>query len=209
MIHAYDKLYLSKAQVSLGSMLDFAVYDLKISLEDFYNSFLFSEFSKQFERGEASVIAGKSGVELALEITRDFSKKTDYRPSANRSEEYWAGWALAYFQWNTNLTFREINSFIPVTEILSMYNPYHEMDITQFCEHMEELFNSRNPVSNLKRLRLNAKLSQSQLSKISGIPLKTIQQYEQKQKNIAAAKAETVIILSKILSCSVEDLMNL
>ena len=208
MIYAYDKIYLSKAQSNLGSMFDFAVYDLKQSLSVFYDKFLFSNISRQLEKGETSVIAGKSGVELALEIIGDFSKKETYRPVANRSEEYWAGWALAYFQWNANLTFNQINKYIPILEILSMYNPYHEMDITHFCEHMEKLFYSRNCVSNLKRFRTEAKLTQSQLSKISGIPLKTIQQYEQRQKNIAAAKTETVIILSKILNCSVEDLMG-
>ena len=40
MIHAYDKIYLSRAQGVLGSMLDFAVHDLGLTLEDFYKRFL-------------------------------------------------------------------------------------------------------------------------------------------------------------------------
>lgn len=128
MIHAYDKSYLSKAQTTLASMLDFAVYDLKLSLASFYGIFLASNVSLRFGSGDAALIAGKSGVELALEVLGDESLADKYRPAANRSPEYWAGWALAYFQWQTNLTFRQIDSLIPITEILAMYTPYHEMD---------------------------------------------------------------------------------
>ena len=60
----------------------------------------------------------------------------------------------------------------------------------------------------LKALRLNAGLSQSELAEISDIPVRTIQQYEQNQKNINAAKAETVVKLAKALNCTVEALME-
>ncbi len=208
MIHAYDKNYLSKAQNNLASMLDFAVYDLKEDLSSFYKKFLQSKISSQFERGESTVIVGKSGVELALDVMGDESLASKYRPAANRTPEYWCGWALAYFQWQTNLCFRKINKFIPISEVLAMYSPYHEMDISQFCDKMIELYNKRKNNTNLKALRLDAGLSQSELAEISDIPVRTIQQYEQNQKNINAAKAETVIKLAKALNCSVEALME-
>ena len=208
MIHAYDKNYLSKAQNNLASMFDFAVYDLKEDLTLFYKKFLQSKISSQFERGEATVIAGRSGVELALELIGDESLASKYRPAANRTPEYWCGWALAYFQWQTNLSFKEIDNYIPVSEVLNMYSPFHEMDISQFCDKMLELYNKRKNNTNLKKLRLGAELSQSQLAEISDIPLRTIQQYEQNQKNINAAKAETVVKLAKALNCTVEALLE-
>ena len=208
MIHAYDKNYLSKAQNNLASMFDFAVYDLKEDLTLFYKKFLQSKISSQFERGEATVIAGRSGVELALELIGDESLASKYRPVANRTPEYWCGWALAYFQWQTNLSFKEIDNYIPVSEVLNMYSPFHEMDISQFCDKMLELYNKRKNNTNLKKLRLGAELSQSQLAEISDIPLRTIQQYEQNQKNINAAKAETVVKLAKALNCTVEALLE-
>ena len=208
MIHAYDKNYLSKAQNNLASMFDFAVYDLKEDLTLFYKKFLQSKISSQFERGEATVIAGRSGVELALELIGDESLASKYRPVANRTPEYWCGWALAYFQWQTNLSFKEIDNYIPVSEVLNMYSPFHEMDISQFCDKMLELYNKRKNNTNLKKLRIGAELSQSQLAEISDIPLRTIQQYEQNQKNINAAKAETVVKLAKALNCTVEALLE-
>ena len=208
MIHAYDKNYLSKAQNNLASMLDFAVYDLEEDLSSFYQKFLQSKICSQFERGESTVIVGKSGVELALDVMGDESLASKYRPAANRTPEYWCGWALAYFQWQTNLCFREINKFIPISEVLAMYSPYHEMDISQFCDKMIELYNKRKNNTNLKALRLDAGLSQSELAEISDIPVRTIQQYEQNQKNINAAKVETVVKLAKALNCTVESLME-
>ena len=208
MIHAYDKNYLSKAQNNLASMLDFAVYDLEENLSYFYLKFLQSKICSQFERGESTVIAGKSGVELALDIIGDETLASQYRPAANRTPEYWCGWALAYFQWYSNLGFKEINKYISISEILAMYSPYHEMDISQFCDKMIELYNKRKNNTNLKALRLDAGLSQSELAEISDIPVRTIQQYEQKQKNINAAKAETVVKLAKALNCTVEALME-
>lgn len=208
MIHAYDKNYLSKAQNNLASMLDFAVYDLEEDLSYFYLKFLQSKICSQFERGESTVIAGKSGVELALDIIGDETLASKYRPAANRTPEYWCGWALAYFQWQTNLGFKEINKYISISEILAMYSPYHEMDISQFCDKMIELYNKRKNNTNLKALRLDAGLSQSELAEISDIPVRTIQQYEQNQKNINAAKAETVVKLAKALNCTVEALME-
>lgn len=208
MIHAYDKNYLLKAQNNLASMLDFAVYDLEEDLSLFYQKFLQSKFCSQFERGESTVIVGKSGVELALDVMGDESLASKYRPAANRTPEYWCGWALAYFQWYTNLSFKELNNHIPISEVLAMYSPYHEMDISQFCDKMIELYDKRKNDTNLKAIRLDAGLSQSELAEISDIPVRTIQQYEQNQKNINAAKAETVVKLAKALNCTVEALME-
>lgn len=144
MIHAYDKIYLYKAQCNLGGMLDYAVYDLNLLLSDFYKKFLDSEISKRFEIGESSVIAGKSGVELALDVLNINEKIVKYKPTLGRSPEYWTGWVLAYFQWYENISFSKINDLIPIEEIYRMYNPYHEMDITQICEHLENVLNSRD-----------------------------------------------------------------
>lgn len=212
MICAYDKIYLEKARVSLGRMLDFAVYDLKYDITDFFNMFISSGLAKRFENGESSILTGKSGIELAYAVLDYSNQKTDIiiqpRYSSNRSPEYWAGWALAYYQWQTALPFSKIIKYIPIYDIVSLYPKYHEMDIRQFVDEMNRLYNLSKKNTNLKERRLQAKLSQEQLSKLSSVPLRTIQQYEQRQKNINSAKIETVVALSKALSCQPTDLME-
>ena len=208
-IHAYDEIYLQRARKSLGRMFDYAIIDLGYKLEEVWQMFLDSPISKQFENGDASIIAGKSGIELALIIV-DYN--LDYVTHSNRQEkgkEYWLGYVLAYYQWYTCLDFDEITEFITITEIESMYNPYHEMDVRQFCDELTRIINSRKIHTNLKRRRNLAGISQSELAKITGIPVRTIQQYEQRQKNINNAKSEYIVSLARALYCEPKSLLEL
>ena len=211
MIHAYDKIYLDKARTALGRMLDFAVYDLKYDIEDFFALFITSGIAARFEKGDYSVIVGMSGVELAykvLEVTKGEENRIKPQYSADRSEEYWAGWALAYYQWDTALSFEEIVRAVPMKRIVKMDSPYHEMDIRQFCDKMNERYRTAQPETNLKALRQRSGLSQRELSEQSGVPLRTIQQYEQRQKSINKAQAEYLFMLARSLCCEIEDLLE-
>lgn len=211
MIHAYDKVYLEKARTTLARMLDFAVYDLQYDIEDFFKMFIDSGIAARFEKGDFQIIAGKSGVELAYDVAEILGEdKRNIKPryTANRSKEYWTGWALAYYQWETGLSFSEIVKYIPIKAIVSLYNPYHEMDIRHFADKMNELYIAAKPDANLKLIRTKLNLTQKELSDISGVPVRTIQQYEQRQKNINKAQTEYLVMLSKALSCKIEDLLE-
>lgn len=211
MIHAYDKIYLEKARTALGRMLDFAVYDMKYDITQFFSLFLASGIAELFEQGDFTVLVGKSGVELAYEVVERTSGVTErIKPcyTIDRSEEYWVGWALAYYQWQTALNFEEIVKYITIEEIRKLYYPYHEMDIRQFVDKMNELYRTAKPETNLKLLRKQAGISQRQLADFSGVPLRTIQQYEQRQKNINKAQVEYLWMFAKTLNCRVEDLLE-
>lgn len=211
MMHAYDKMYLEKARTALARMLDFAVYELKYDLDEFWNMFLTTDVATRFGRGDFSLIAGKSGIEISYEILDEAGLPylhIEPRHTMNRSEEYWTGWALAYYQWETGLSFAEITRVIPIKEILALYSPYHEMDIRHFVDKMNELYREANPDTNLKRIRKLAGLSQGQLAKEADIPVRTIQQYEQRQKNINKAQVEYLVRLAGVLGCEVEVLVE-
>ena len=211
MMHAYDKLYLEKARAALARMLDFAVYDLHQDLTSFFDLFISSGVAQLFEQGDIHILVGKSGVELAYEVLERSGlayKRVTPQYSMDRSEEYWTGWALAYYQWETAQPFAEIVQYIPIRDIQAMYDPYHEMDIRQFCDAMNERLRKAKPETNLKLLRQQNGLSQKQLAEISSVPLRTLQQYEQRQKNINKAQAEYLVSLSTALNCSVEQLIE-
>ncbi|MBQ9768073.1 MAG: helix-turn-helix transcriptional regulator [Lachnospiraceae bacterium] len=212
MMCAYDRLYLEKARTALGRMFDYAVYELKYDLTEFFALFLATGMARRFERGDAEVLVGKSGVELAYDVCYDSEVKIEFTPfrgTSDRSPEYWAGWALAYYQWKTALPFSEIVQAVPLETIVSLYSPYHEMDIRQFVDKMNELYRAANPETRLKRFRKRAGVSQSELAELSGVPVRTIQQYEQRQKNINKAAAESLVNMARVLCCEVADLMEL
>ena len=205
MIHAYDKLYLEKARLTLAGMIDYAVNSLKYNISVFFDLFIASGVAEQFESGDASTIAGSSGPELVFKILDTCKipyKQAKQKCTRARSREYWTGWALAYYQWESALSFESIIQAVPIEDIHGMYDPYHEMDIRHFVDEMNIIINISHPDSNLKRLRTYAGLSQSQLALASGVPVRTIQQYEQRQKNINKAGADYIFMLANALGCN-------
>ena len=211
MIHAYDKVYLDKARTALGRMLDFAVYDLKYDIAEFFDLFIKSGVAERFETGDFTIISGMSGVEIAYKVLEQSGVERErIKPNytASRSEEFWTGWALAYYQWETSMSFAEIVQYVPIKDILALYQPYHEMDIRQFVDKVNAMYRAAKPETNLKLLRQKAGLSQRELADLSNIPVRTIQQYEQRQKNINKAQAEYLVMLAKVLYCEVGDLLE-
>lgn len=211
MIHAYDKVYLEKARISVGRMLDFSVNDLHYDIGDFFELFIKTGIAERFERGDFTLIAGMSGVELTYEVFEKAGiaiERVKTRYTSDRSKEFWTGWALAYYQWYTSESFAEITKYIPIKDIVALYSPYHEMDIRQFVDKMNELYRKAKPETNLKLRRKRAGLSQRELAEQTGISVRTIQQYEQRQKNINKAQGEYLALLAKALCCNVEDLIE-
>ena len=192
-------------------MLDFAVHDLKYSIQEFFSLFIKSGVAERFGKGDYTILAGKSGVEVVYEVLEKMQidvERTAPKYVMNRSEEYWTGWALAHYQWETALSFEEIEKFIPIHYVKALYSPYHEMDIKHFIEKMNDLYREAKPDTNLKRKRKQVGLSQSELAELSGIPVRTIQQYEQRQKHINKAHVEYLFKLSNALGCDIECLME-
>ena len=211
MIHAYDKIYLSTAQKCLAHMLDYMVNDLKYPLEKAWEYFGVSGLSRNFELGDCTILAGTSGVELARKVLEQAGEPIPTRKASyayDRSPEYWTGWAIAYYQWDTGLRFSEIEQAVPIAEVRMLYTPYHEMDVRQFADKMNELYRAAKPETNLKSLRTLAEMSQSELARQAGILVRTIQQYEQRQKDINKAQGKTLLRLARVLHCSMDDLLE-
>ena len=62
--------------------------------------------------------------------------------------------------------------------------------------------------TNLKRIRMSYGCTQAELAERSGVSLRSIQMYEQRNKDINKASAETVYRISKVLGCTMEDLIE-
>ncbi len=209
MTHAYNEFYLSNAKDRLSAFFDYAINDCKMAPEWITSLFVTTGYAEQFERGNPAFVAGMSGVELAQAvILKAYGKKELPQPtwSEERSPEYWAGWALARYQWYTALSFAAIDEIVPIASVIAMYNPFHEMDIRQFFDEMNKRILSVRPDTNLKRLRIAAGFSQDDLARLSGVPVRMIQHYEQRVKSINRAAYETVAQLAQALRCHPESL---
>ncbi len=89
-----------------------------------------------------------------------------------------------------------------------MYDPLHEADISKLVDIMDSRMKEFFSEINLKRIRTAYGLTQAELSKRSGVSLRSIQMYEQQQKNINKAGAETIFRLAQVLGCAMEDLIE-
>ena len=109
MTHAYSESYLNNAKDRLSSFFDYAINDCKLKPDWITALFINTGYAEQFERGNPAYVAGMSGVELARAvITKAYGPKELPAPTnaEDCSPEYWAGWAVAEYQWFTGVVSR-------------------------------------------------------------------------------------------------------
>lgn len=138
-VHAYSEDYLWGAQRILGDMLDFGVNTCQLDMDFIMNKFIESGIADNFAIGNPKYVAGMTGCEVlrtVLEKTGEENPKENDIMYVDKSPEYWTGWALAYYQWYRNYKFQEIQSKVPVSEVVKMYI-LHEADVMKFVEIMD------------------------------------------------------------------------
>lgn len=207
MTHAYSQLYLNKTSRAIGNMLHAAVVEFGISGADFLEQFIQTGIAEHFENGSPAYIAGRSGLELFLEV-RNKSTGKDYDcnliESYDRSPEYWIGWVLTHYQWYSGRTFKCLLDTIPYDELLGLYSILHEADISKSYEVFDAHFARLE--SPLKTARKRCGLTQKELSIKSGVSLNTIRAYEHKSKDLNKAQFNIIMRLSKTLKCDTSEL---
>lgn len=210
-IRAYQEIYLNKAQAALGDAFDYAVNICHIPGTDFTRYFAASSVSKRMENGEPALLAGKSGIEIAADVIFETTgKQLEIMPKVRfgRSCEYWIGWAICYYQWYSARSYRDIFRVLSFEDLRNMYITLHEADITKFVEIADEKIRKHFAETNLKRFRAYFGCSQAELAKRSGVSLRSIQMYEQRNKDINKASAETLYRIAKVIGCTMESLLE-
>lgn len=140
MTHAYSELYLDDAMCIMGEMLDYAINDCGYEPDEYFNWFIASGIAAQFEKGNPKYVTGMSGIELALDVIYEITGEHNViAASGNFSRAYWAGWAMAYYQWYRSITFSDmVNKGLPVSQVMQMYI-LHEADISKFADYADEI----------------------------------------------------------------------
>ena len=211
MTHAYDERYLDDAMRNLGEATDYAVNACKMSLQKFFDLFVATGFAAQFGNGVPKIISGLSGTELVHEIILKSGieqELPEVQAEYNYSPEYWCGWIIAYYQWRTGRTFKDIFQNISAREIEKLYPTLHEAAEDKFVDVVNSIIERKTTTTKLQELRKNIGYSQRELAEKSGVNLRTLQQYELKAKDINKAAATTLLALSKTLGCRIEDLLE-
>lgn len=211
MMRAYDEKYLNDAMHNLAEMFDYVSIGCGMELDEFFSMFLTSGLAAQFGNGVPRVISGLSGTELAFAVFEKsgveaavLEARTDYQCS----KEYWCGWVLAYYQWFTARSFKEIREYITMEEIKELYPAMHEASEDKFVDVLNQRIRLKKYATRLQMLRKNAGFSQKELAEKAEVNLRTLQQYEIRAKDINKAAAGTLAAIARVLNCRVEDLLE-
>lgn len=211
MTHAYREIYLSNAQELLGDAFDYAINVCGIAGDSFVKLFSVSSVSARIEKGEPAYLSGKSGIEVVVDVLVETTGRAPTAKSQakfSRSRAYWVGWAVAYYQWFSGRKFSDIFKVLSFEELQQMYSPLHEADISKFADIVDTKVREYFADTNLKRIRTLYGCTQAELAERSNVSLRSIQMYEQRNKDINKAGAETVLRLAKVLGCTIEDLLE-
>ena len=209
-MYAYSDIYLSDARNNLGAMFDYAINVHRMGTDDFWDIFAHSKVARAMSCGDPKYIAGMSGRELFATLMHDTYRKwielsDEY--SMDRTREFWAGFALAYYQWYSGNSFYDIRrKGIMLSDIVNYYF-LHEAPDQKFVDVMNVRMRDNKEENMLKRLRKYAGLTQKELSRESGVSLRMVQLYEQGQNDLSKAQAKVVISLSRTLGCEASELL--
>ncbi|MBR6775405.1 MAG: helix-turn-helix transcriptional regulator [Bacteroidales bacterium] len=211
MIHAYDNQYLDDAMKCLGEAMDYAANSCEIKMDSFLELFIGTGYAEQFALGVPKYVSGVSGTELVMNVLSKSGADMDF-PEAqidyDYSPEYWCGWILAYYQWYTGRSFKEIQKYISMQDIEKLYPTLHEASEKKFVDTVNRIIRKKNLPTRLQAQRKISGYSQRELAEKVGVNLRTLQQYEIRAKDINKAAGATLLALAKVLGCRVEDLLE-
>lgn len=233
MTHAYGEDYLEDAIGCLAEAFEYACLDLGESADDFASLFAASRLGRSFEVGEPRVVAGMSGEELVLRMLKEtgalieapgraaelvrlsgggiaveYSSLPTTEVRIEKGPEYWAGWVYAYAQWETAWDFGTIFRTIPAREALVLYSTLHEAPEDRFVTVLRKRRQQQAAATRLSAIRKARGLTQQALAEQAGVSVRSVQMWEQRNKDINKAQASSVLALARVLGCEADALLE-
>lgn len=212
-MRAYSQFYLEDSMRNLAGMFDYAVRGLNYYPDDFFSLFIDSGVASLYEHGNPRYVCGLSGIELCQNVLGKTGKDFFYVETDKSFDgpEYWCGWSLAYYQWYSAFKFKDLREYgLLPSEILKRYI-LHEADISKFVEAANSIIreNQKNKPTRLQTIRKERNMTQKKLAALSGVSLRMIQLYEQRQNDINKAAGSVINRLAWVLNCNFYDIMEL
>ncbi|MFA6843578.1 MAG: helix-turn-helix transcriptional regulator [Bacilli bacterium] len=202
-----NSLYIDDTAENVGAMLEYASNEFE-DINYFWNQFIASKLVKEIEKENPIFVAGHSGMDYFYNIVENNIKKIINNKPLTYNKYFWAGEMIAKYQNITGLSYYDIEAKIPLKKVLKMYSPLHETDINKIFSTIDSYTKTLNEDTNLKKIRQASGLSQSKLSFLSKVDLRSIQMYEQRRNDINKSQTQTLSKLAKILGCNIEDLLE-
>ena len=186
---------------NLGDCFDYAVNDYGAEGSEVAELFCLSGVAREFERGNAWVVSGKSGVELFVLIAERSGNQT--RPMPNLNNRF-----VNTPEYSKSSIFEDLLHVVPFDALRSLYYPWHEASEERVARLVCDMAKKASRQTKLALARKKLKKTQQDLAYESGVSLRSIQMYEQRQRNINEASVTSVRAIAKALHCNIEDLLE-
>lgn len=191
------------AMQTLGDAFDIAQYN-GYNPDTFLQIFIASNCATFFENNHPRYVVGMSGYELFCAVLNNLNMQQKVLfpiNSYNKSQFYWVGYFLAYFQRRKNLPFREISLYLSMNDLLMFYQTLHTVSNEYAFEEVNRFYEDKQVVK-LKEWRNYRGLTQNQLAFSSNVSKESIRSYELGINKVYNAKYDTVQKLAKALDCN-------
>ncbi len=197
-----DELFYDFAEL-FERVLSFAI-DRKFSLDFVEKRISYSSFFRGIEIDDYTPVSLISDGQLIKSLF-PFEKIDDLEiPVYNTS--LWASEAYLWIQQKTHLTFEAIFIYIPIKEMLVLFNVYHEMDFS----HIVELFCERKEKNTvLSILAKKYKYSMKDISEKTNIPYDSLISLKNRRRKISSLNIATLSKLAAIFNVRIETLAEL
>lgn len=199
-------LFKTEAITCMAEMFEYAENTVRVNAKDFFSLFNNTNISDAFFTLDIKYILGKSSIEIVKEVLdlNHIKYKTLIHRKRFVNDAYWVGLIVSSYCFAKNISFKKFEQVFDINDIKRMYNPLHEAPHNKAIEAIDCILSSKK--TNLSIVRENAGYSQNELSAISGVSLRSIQMYEQRNKDINKASFSTIKSLATTLHVSLDDL---
>lgn len=180
--------------------------------ENFFRLFRISGLQKDWDESGRKLCAKMEPGELysavlkRLGMTKENELPEEELPSDEKT--LWAGNLLDYIQRKTGKSFSSILEDISFHELEVLYEPLKAFSAEQSFQVIREKIRQKGKKTWIQRIRRRRGLSQRELAEKSGVNLRTLQQYEIRDKDIEKAAAGKLLAMARVLSCRPEELME-
>ena len=124
----YPDFWLESQSENLGIFFDVAINQCGYSPEKITDYFIKCKMADLMSKGHPRFSAGCNGEELldlCLDANNVNSHSIEDFEGSQTSKEYWAGYMLAIYQWESGRNFVDILKAVPLSKIIDAYTPLH------------------------------------------------------------------------------------
>ena len=208
-INLNGDLYLGSVMEKLGGFFDICISCLGWQGEDTIRLFVDSGLANEFERQTTKYVSEMTSLELVSYAAKklDFKQKISPDVTIKFAKPYFIGQMIGYFQMKCGMRYGRIFDAISYKRLLELSTLYANLAPAEFAEILKRELADAPFKSHLKQHRKLCGLTQAELASRACVSVRAIQQYEQGVKDIRKASVDTVLRLSRVLQCSIEDLI--